>query len=108
MVEILTGSGLYTRLSRGAFDQTFQIVIVIFVQAAHRNLFFEAPYLAFDAAVFSAGASFQRQSAVGPQLASGTKTMRRPDQSHRQRGANGPERRNLPALRADRMLPTLP
>ena len=69
---------------------------MVLVQAANGDLFLGASQLALDIAVFPAGASFQGQSAVGPQLSLGAETMRRLDQSHHEGRTNGPERRNLP------------
>src|SRR5712692_11296925 len=107
LVKILKRSGLYTRPSRSSFEQAFQIVVVIFIQAANGNLLSGAPQLAFDIAVFPAVAGFQPQSAVGPELALGAKPMWGLDQRHRQSGANRPQRGNLPQFGGDRMLATL-
>src|SRR5713101_7579990 len=95
LVEILEWSGLHTRPGGGSFEQTFQIMIVILVEAANGHLLFAAPHLALHVVVFPAVASFQAQSAVGPQLSLGAKTMRGLDQSHRQCRANRPEGRDL-------------
>ena len=76
LVEILERSGLHTRPSGGSFEQAFQIMVVIFIQAANGNLLSGAPQLALDIAVFPAVAGFQPQSAVGPRLALAAKTMR--------------------------------
>jgi len=71
-------------------------MVVVFVQTANADLLFGALQLPVDVAVFSAGAGFQGQSAVGPQLSLGTKTMRRLDQGYGQGRADGPEGWNLP------------
>ena len=84
LVEILKRSGPDTGHGGGTFEQTFQIMIVVFVQAANGDLFLGAPQLAVDIAVFPADPGLQRQSAVGPQLALGAETMRGLDQRHRQ------------------------
>ena len=57
-------------------------MIVVFVQTANGNLFFRTSQLSVDKAVFSAGAGFQCESAVGPQLALSAKTVRSLDQRH--------------------------
>src|SRR5713101_1119638 len=80
LVKILKRSGLYTRPGRGSFEQTFQIVIVILVQSSDGDLLFRALQLASDVAMFTAGTGFQGQSAVGPKLSLGAKTMRSLDQ----------------------------
>src|SRR5438309_4162347 len=81
-VEILKRSGLDTGPGGGSFEQAFQIVIVAFVQTANGDLFFRTSQLSIDKAVFPAGAGFQRESAVGPQLALSAKTVRSLDQRH--------------------------
>ena len=85
LVEILKWSGLYTRPGGGSFEQTFQIVVVVLVQATNRDLFLGTSQLSFYVAVFASGAGFQCQSAIGPELSLGAKTMRGLDQGHRQR-----------------------
>src|ERR1700681_1957404 len=82
-------------------------MVMILVQTPNGDLLFGAPQLALDVAVFPASAVFQCQSAVGPQLSLGAKTMRGLDQRYRQRRTNGSERWNLPQLGGDGMLPTL-
>src|SRR2546427_5073032 len=59
LVKILKRPGLYTGPSGSSFEQAFQIVVVIFIQAANGNLLSGAPQLAFDIAVFPAVAGFQ-------------------------------------------------
>src|ERR1700693_1058441 len=88
LVEILEWSGLHTRPGGGSFEQPFQIMVVILVQAAYEPLLFAATQLALDVVVFPTVAGFQPQSAVGPELSLGAKTIRGLDQSHRQRGTN--------------------
>ena len=73
LVKILKRSGAYTRPRGGPFEQTFQIMVVILVPAPDGNLFLGALQLPSDVAVFSAGAGFQGQSAVGRQLSLGAK-----------------------------------
>src|SRR5437899_9492556 len=51
-------------------------MVMIFVEAANGHLIFAAPQLALDLVVFPAVASFQPQSAVGPELSFGAETMR--------------------------------
>ena len=82
-------------------------MVVILVQTTNADLLFAALQLPVEVAVFSAGAGLQGQSAVGPQLSLGTKTMRRLDQSHGQGRADGSEGGNLPELGRDEMFPTL-
>src|ERR1700732_4624195 len=106
LVEILEWSGLHTRPGGGSFEQPFQIMVVILVQAANEHLLFAAPHLALDVVVFPAVAGFQSQSAIGPELSLGAKPMRGLDQSHRQSRANRPQGRNLPQFGSDRMLAT--
>src|SRR5216683_3546474 len=76
LVEILERSGLHTRPGGGTFEQTFQIMVVILVQAANEHLLSAAPHLAVDVVIFSAVAGFQSQSAIGPELSLGAKPMR--------------------------------
>src|SRR5438132_6245823 len=83
--KILKWSGLYTRPGGGSFEQTLQIVVVVLVQATNRDLFLGTSQLSFYVAVFASGAGFQCQSAIGPELSLGAKTMRGLDQGHRQR-----------------------
>src|SRR2546425_12528086 len=85
LLEILKWSGLYTRPGGGSFEQTFQIVVVVLVQATNRDLFLGTSQLSFYVAVFASGAGFQCQSAIGPELSLGAKTMRGLEQGHRQR-----------------------
>jgi hypothetical protein len=54
LVKILEWSGLHTGPSGGSFEQSFQIMVVILVQAANRHLLFGAPQLAVDEAIFPA------------------------------------------------------
>src|ERR1700693_5582509 len=68
LIEILQWAGPCTRGDSGRFEQTFQIVVMVFIQAANGEQFLGAPQLAFDIAVFRADPGLQRQSAVGPQL----------------------------------------
>jgi hypothetical protein len=75
LIRTMKWSGLYTCPGGSSFEQTFQIVVVILVQATNGNLLFATPQSAFDIGVFSV-AGFQPQSAVGPQLALGAETMR--------------------------------
>ena len=96
LVKILERSGLHTGPGGGGFEQTFQIMVVILVQAANGHLLFAPPHLALDVVVFPAVAGFQPQSAVGPQLSLAAKTMRGLDQSHRQSGTNRAQGGNLP------------
>src|SRR5258708_11904372 len=107
LVEILERSGPHTRPSGGSFEQTFQIMVVILVQAANEHLLFAAPHLAFDVVVFPAVAGFQSQSAIGPELSLGAETMRGLDQSHRQSRANWPHGGDLAQFGSDGMLATL-
>src|SRR2546422_7669110 len=53
------------------------------LQSSDGDLLFGALQLASDVAMFTAGTGFQGQSAVGPKLSLGAKTMRSLDQSHR-------------------------
>ena len=55
LVEILKRSRLDTGPGGGTFEQSFQIVIVVFVQTANGDLFFRTSQLSVDKAVFSAG-----------------------------------------------------
>src|SRR5499427_8036761 len=58
------------------FEQTLEIVIVIFIQTANGNLLFGPTSFALYIHIFSGDASFQSQSAVLPPLALTTETMR--------------------------------
>src|SRR5204862_127724 len=107
LVEILERSGLHTRPSGGSFEQTFQIMVVILVQAANEHLLFAPPHLAFDVVVFPAVAGFQSQSAIAPELSLGAKPMRGLDHSHRQSRAKRPQGGDLPQFGSDGMLATL-
>src|SRR5215469_5214741 len=92
---------------RRGFEQTLEIVIVIFVQTANGNLLFGPAPFALHVDRFSGDASFQSQSAVLPQLALTAETMRGLDQDHRQSGTNRAQRGNLSQLGGDAMFATL-
>ena len=62
LVEILEWSGLHTGPGGGSFEQAFQIMVVILVEAANGDLLFRASQLAVDIAVFSARASLSNAS----------------------------------------------
>jgi hypothetical protein len=47
-----------TRGDRGRFEQTFQIVVVVFIQTANGKQFLGAPQSAFDITVFRADPGF--------------------------------------------------
>ena len=58
LVEVLEWAGTCTRGDRGRFEQTFQIVVVVFIQTANGKQFLGAPQLAFDITVFRADSGF--------------------------------------------------
>jgi hypothetical protein len=63
-------------------------VIVVLNQSADDHHLPEALQLAFEIAVFAAGARFQGQGNVGPQLAFGAEAIWGLDQCHQQRRSN--------------------
>src|ERR1700675_4820265 len=77
LVEILERSAAGSRSCSSAFEDVFQIVIVVLVQSANGQDLLGALQLATHEAVFSTGVSLQRQAAVGPQLPLGTQALRR-------------------------------
>ena len=58
LVEVLQWTRTCTRGDRGRFEQTFQIVVMVFIQTANGKQFLGAPQLAFDIAVFRADPGF--------------------------------------------------
>jgi hypothetical protein len=67
-VELAERSGTHARHSSRSLEQTFQIMVVVFIQAANGDQLLRALQLPFAVAVLPAGVNFQGQSAVGPQL----------------------------------------
>src|SRR5580700_10842146 len=88
-----------SRPSAGGYRRTlediFQIVIVVFVQAPHGDSLPVSSQLPSHIAVFAAVVSLQAESAVGPQLSLGAKTMWCREQRNQQRGTNRTQIRNL-------------
>jgi len=58
LVKLLERSGLYTGLSGRAFEQTLEIVIVIFIQTAYGKLLFGPAPFAMHVDIFSGDTSF--------------------------------------------------
>ena len=105
-VELAERSGTHTRHGGRSFEQTFQIMVVVFVQAANGDQFLRASQLALRVAIVPAGVNLQGQSAIGPQLPLGAKTMRRLQQRNQQCRPDRSYVGNLPQLAADGMLAT--
>lgn len=78
-----------------SFEEIFQVPIVIVIQTAHP-------------AVLSAIVSFHGETAVGPQLALGAKTVRGLQQCYQQGCSDRANRRNLAKSIDRRMLVALP
>src|ERR1700747_2390602 len=95
LVKVLERSGLHAGPSSSAFEQTFQIMVVVLIQAANRRLFLAPSHLPMNIVIFPTVAGFQPQSAIGPQLALAAKTMGRLNQGHRQNGTNWAQGGNL-------------
>src|SRR5215469_2809322 len=94
-VEILQGSSGGGRSRGSAFEDVFQIVIVVEVQPADGQDFLGSLELTADKAVFPADVSPQCQATIGPQLALGTETVGRLYQFDHESGADGIYRVNL-------------
>src|SRR6266853_1179869 len=94
-VESLKGSCGNTGQSGRAFENVFQIVIMIGIEPASSHELFGTLQLPLQETIFGAGASGQRQTAVGPQLPFGAETMRRLDQSDQQSRSNRADAGNL-------------
>src|SRR5215469_5700540 len=107
LVKLPKWSRYHAGPGRRGFEQTLEIVIVIFIQTANGKLLFGAAPFAVHVDIFSGDASFQSQSAVLPQLALTAETMRGLDQCHRQSGTNRTQRGNLSQLGGDAMFATL-
>ena len=81
-------------------------MVVVLVQSASGNQFLRVSQLAVAVAVLCAGANLQGQSAIGPQLPLGAKSLWSLQQGNQQRRPDRPHVRNLPQLVADGMLAT--
>ena len=68
---------------------------MVFVQTQHGDSLSVSSQLPFHKAVFAAVVSLESESAIGPQLSLGAKTMRRLEQRHQQGGTNRTQIRNL-------------
>src|SRR5215831_19659001 len=75
LIKLLQWSGPRTGSSGNGFEQTLQIMVMVFIETTNRKEFLRASQLAFHIAVFRADARLQSQSAVRPQLALGAKTI---------------------------------
>jgi hypothetical protein len=76
-----------------AFEDIFQIVIMILVESANGQNLLGTLELAMHHAVSTAVARLIRQAAVAPQLALGTEAMWRLDEREQERCANGADSR---------------
>src|SRR5262249_10570204 len=56
LIKLLQWSGPRTRSSGNSFEQTLQIMVMVFIETANRKQFLGAPQLAFHIAVFRADA----------------------------------------------------
>src|SRR5215467_11564028 len=88
LIKILERSGPRTRGGGHRFEQTFEIVVVIFIEPANGKQFLGAPQLALHIAVLCTNAGLQSQSTVRPQLSLGAKTGGSLNQSHQEGGAD--------------------
>jgi hypothetical protein len=66
LVEVLERSRAHTGHGGRTFEETFQIMVMVFVQAPNTEQFLRTPDLTFYNAIFRAGAGLQGQSAVSP------------------------------------------
>src|SRR5215471_5866518 len=78
-----------------AFEQIFQIVIMVVIQTARGDSLPVALQFPSYKAVLTAVVNLDRETAVCPQLSLGTETMWCLQQRHQQGGTNGTDRRNL-------------
>src|SRR5215831_10434408 len=95
LVEILKRSD--GSRSRGrAFEDVFQIVIMVEVETTNGQDLLRTLHLALDEAVFSAGVGPQCQATVAPQLPLGAETVGCLQDRNQQGGADRTNRGNLP------------
>jgi hypothetical protein len=93
-IEILKGASGAPGPGRRAFEDAFQIVIVILIETTQRYGLAGSLQLALHVAVLRAGVRLQRQTAVRPQLPLGAKPMRRLHERHQQSGPNRADKGN--------------
>src|SRR5215469_13791003 len=96
LIKLLEWSGPDTRSGGYTFEQTFQIMVVIFIEAANGKHFLGAPQLALHIAPFCTDARLQSQSAIPPQLTLGAKTGGSLNDRHQESGADRSHIGNLP------------
>ena len=82
LVETLKRSAVAGRPGGRAFEDIFQIVVVVAIQSANRQSLLGAFQLPTLEAVFAASVGPQGQADVRPQLPLGAKAMRRLQQGH--------------------------
>jgi hypothetical protein len=75
-----------TGRNRGAFEQIFEIAILVVTETAHANPFLVTNQLSLHIAVLAAVVSFDGKSPVVPQLSLGSESVRRLQQGHQQCG----------------------
>src|SRR2546427_4961878 len=90
-----------------AFEDIFQLVVVIFIQTPGREKFPRALQLAGHEAIIRTGVRLQGQTAVSPELPLGAETMGRLEQSDQQGDSNRAEEWNLSQHVSRAMSPAL-
>src|SRR2546428_14037683 len=90
-----------------AFEDIFQLVVVIFIQTPGREKFPRALQLAGHEAIIRTGVRLQGQTAVSPELPLVPETMGRLEQSDQQGDSNRAEERNLSHHARRPMFPAL-
>src|SRR5271169_1090021 len=94
-IEIAEWSRPSTGRKSSAFEQIFQIVIMVVIQTAHGDALPVSYQLPSHEAVLTAVMSLDCETTVSPQLSLGTETVWRLQQRHEQGGTNRTDRRNL-------------
>src|SRR5450759_981708 len=94
-IEIAQWSWASARGDRCAFEEILQIVIMVVVQASHRDALAVALQFASHIAILAAVVSLDCETAIRPQLSLGTEPVWRLQQGDEQGGTNRTDRRNL-------------
>src|SRR5579864_8757657 len=94
-IEIAEWSRPSTGRQGSAFEQIFQIVIMVVIQTAHADALSVSYQLPSHKAVLAAVVSLDCESTVSPQLSLGTETVWGLQQRHQHGGTDRTDRRNL-------------
>src|SRR5208283_1210161 len=95
VIEIMERAGITTGPASRSFEQVFQIMIVVAVEATQLNRFLAPLQLSFHVAVLRTIVGLEPKTAVGPQLSLGSEAKRSLDQRGHQSSSNRTHRRNL-------------